>query len=143
MTAEKFVAAARGMLGRQWRHRGRNKLGVDCVGLVVIAAHQAGKPIADHTHYGREPWDGRLAKELQMLCGDPIEPPWQAGDIALIRWGTGEPSHLAIFGDYLYGGLSLIHAHNLHGVVEHRLDEFHLSCIQEVYRLWPGKSSQS
>lgn len=142
MTAAAFVRAARSMLGLPWRHRGRNRLGVDCVGLVVLAAAKAGCRIPDHTHYGREPWDDRLRKELKALCGAPVND-WCVGDIALISWGKGEPSHLAILGDYLYGGLSLIHAHNLHGVVEHRLDEIHSQYIQEVYRLWPVKSFQS
>jgi len=43
--------------------------------------------------------------------------------VVLIRFQRN-PHHLALVGDYLYGGLSLIHADSTLGrVVEHRLDE--------------------
>lgn len=42
----------------------------------------------------------------------------QPGDIALFRWGKGEPSHVGVIADYLYGGLSIIHASTREGVIE-------------------------
>lgn len=141
MSAQAFVEHARSLRGTPWRHRGRKPWGVDCVGLVVLSAQAAGYPMRDATHYGREPWEDRLRKELREYCGAPVDGEWLPGDIVLIRWHRGEPSHVGIIGDYLYGGLSLIHAQNLHGVVEHALSGYYLSVVEEVYRLWPVKSS--
>lgn len=141
MSAELFVAHARSLLRTPWRHRGRKPWGVDCVGLVVLSARAAGAQVNDFTRYGREPWDDMLRKTLRRYCGEPVDD-WRAGDIALIRWAPGDPSHLAILADHPLGGLSMIHAQNLHGVVEHRLSGFYLDAVEEVYRLWPVKSSQ-
>jgi cell wall-associated NlpC family hydrolase len=43
--AARLVAAARGYVGAPWRHLGRSgRLGVDCIGLVLAAAADAGLP---------------------------------------------------------------------------------------------------
>jgi hypothetical protein len=138
--AQDFVAAARSLVGTPWRHRGRGRRGIDCVGLVVVSARAAGLKLDDATHYGRYPWDDRLRKELQANFGDPVAEP-QVGDVALICWNKLEPSHVAIFGDYLYGGLSLIHCENLSGCIEQSLPRNFADIIVEVYRPWPVKSS--
>lgn len=142
MSREAFVAHARSMIGTPWRHRGRKPWGVDCVGLIVLSAQAAGFPMQDARHYGREPWDDQLRKELRYYAGEPLSGAWEPGDVVLIRWGKGEPSHVGILGDYAHGGLSLIHAQNVYGVVEHSLSGYFLDCVEEAYRLWPVKSSQ-
>lgn len=140
MSAEKFVECARQLKGARWRHRGRKPWAVDCLGLVALSLHGAGfKEIRDETRYGREPWEDSLRQGLRDRLGDPVTD-WRAGDIALIRWRKDEPSHVAILADHPNGGLSLIHAHNLHGVVEHALSGPYLGCVEEVYRPWPAKS---
>lgn len=134
MTAQAFVEAARKLKGARWRHRGRKEWAVDCVGLIVLAAREAGIRASDQTYYGREPWDDRLRKACRANFGEPIAAiEARAGDVALIRWRNGEPSHVAIVGDDRRG-LTLIHAHNLHGVVECSLAEPYASCVVEVYR---------
>ena len=135
MSAQEFIAAARKLKGARWRHRGRKEWAVDCIGLVVMAAREAGIPTADETYYGREPWDDRLRKGCQRRWGEALAPALaRAGDVALIRWKAGDPSHVAIIGDHPDGGLTLIHAHNLHGVVEQSLAEAIAGCVVEVYR---------
>jgi hypothetical protein len=141
--AHTFVTAARAMKGTRWRHRGRKPWAVDCVGLIVLAAKAAGRQLDDEPIYGREPWDDQLRKGLRRRFGDPLSAgePRECGDIALIRWHQGEPSHVAIIGDHPEGGLSLIHAHNIHGVVECALSGPYESCVIEVYRPWRDKFS--
>lgn len=124
----------------RWRHRGRKPWAVDCIGLLVLSAQAAGIPIEDVKDYGRDPWDDRLRQSLRATFGDPVSQ-WKPGDIALIRWSHGEPSHVAVIGDHP-AGLSLIHASSIHGVVEHSLSGPFLDCIVEVYRPWPVKSYQ-
>lgn len=124
MSAETFVAAARELVGRaRWRHRGRKPWAVDCIGLLVVAGAKAGIDAPDEEGYGREPWDDRLLRGLTARFGEPVEleADWRPGDIAVIRWDKSEPSHVGILADYPHGGLSIIHAHNVNGVIEHRL----------------------
>lgn len=137
-----FVSSARAMLGTPWRHRGRKPWGVDCIGLVVLAAQAAGVEVVDPKYYGREPWEDRLRQGLRQHCGVPVTDAWREGDIALINWREGDPSHVGIIANYKYGGLSIIHANNLFGVVEHPLTGPFIQAVVEVYRLWPVKSSQ-
>lgn len=140
MGAAAFVAAARALQGARWRHRGRKPWALDCIGLVVLAGTRAGLNVQDETGYGREPWDDRLCKGCRERFGAP-RPASEArlGDIAIIRWGKAEPSHMGIVGDHPHG-LSLIHVHNLHGWREQRIDERMLGQIVEIYRPWPEAS---
>lgn len=138
MSAEAFVTHARSLIGTRWRHRGRKPWAVDCIGLIVMSLDAAGMdwPEARETvRYGRDPWDDQLRKALRVQFGDPVKDR-QAGDIALIRWGRGEPSHVAILGSHPNGGLTLIHAHSVHGVVEQSLSGPFLDCLVEIYRPW-------
>lgn len=138
MSADLFVSCARRMKGARWRHRGRKPWAVDCVGLVVLAAKQSGLQLQDEPIYGREPWDDQLRTGLRSRWGNPVST-WQSGDIALIRWRKGEPSHVAIIGDHPDGGLTLIHADNLKGVVECSLSGPFRECVIEAYRPWVSR----
>lgn len=133
-TPAAFVEAARSLKGAKWRHHGRKPWAVDCVGLVVLAAHKCGLELLDEAGYGREPWEDRLRRACRARFDGPVQDQ-RAGDVALIRWARGEPSHLAIVGNRPEGeGLTLIHAHNLAGVVEIGLAGRYLDCVVEVYR---------
>lgn len=92
---------------------------MDCIGNVKLALEAGGYRFRTDTKpvYGREPWDDQLRKRLQAEFGDPVDGP-RVGDIGLVRWRNGEPSHVGLLADYLYGGLSIIHAMRMHGVVE-------------------------
>lgn len=138
-----FVEAARSLIGARWRHRSRKPWAVDCVGLLVLAGEKVGLDVKAPKVYGREPWEQMLQAGLRENFGDPL-PAKEArpGDVACIRWRKGEPSHIALVGDHPEGWLTLIHAHNLHGVCEHSLAPPFDKVIVEVYRPWPDTSSQ-
>lgn len=139
MSRQAFVEAARSLVGTPWRHRGRSYRGVDCIGLVELSGGLAGLagPLLskDERRYGREPWNDQLRAGCQARWGDPL-PVAQAqpGDIALVCWGHGEPHHMGIIGNHPSGGLSIIHAHNLRGVIEQGLSGPVLAGVLEVYR---------
>lgn len=143
-----FVQHARSLVGRAtWRHRSRKAWAVDCAGVAVYAMRKMGLDEhfrlrkEDEIPYGREPWDDMLRKVMRDRFGEPFsKKDAQPGDISLIRRGQGEPSHVGVIGDHPCGGLSLIHATNIHGVVEHALSGPFLDCIVEVYRPWPKHS---
>lgn len=131
-----FVGHARSLLGAAWRHRGRKPWALDCLGLVVLSAHAAGWPVVDEPFYGREPWDDKLRRVMRQQLGDPIprKEDMEPGDVVLIHWRDGDPTHVGIIGNYIYGGVSLIHCDTIDGCVEHSIDQHYIDCIMEVYR---------
>lgn len=134
--AQQYVDSARALVGAKWRHRGRKPWALDCIGLLVVAAYRAGLTAKDEAGYGREPWEDRLAEGLRERFGEPVTD-WRAGDIAVIRWAKGEPSHTGILANHPLGGLSIIHAHTINGVVEHALRGPVLDGIVAVFRPFP------
>ncbi len=130
-----LVESARKYLGVPFRHRGRIATRLDCVGLIVLAFKDIGREILnDKQHYGREPHADGLREGLIAEFGEPCAE-MKVGDVALIAYNTEIPHHVAIVGNYLYGGFSLIHADGMVGkVVEHRLDAKWQKMILETYR---------
>lgn len=135
--AQQFIAFARSLVGKaRWRHMGRKPWAVDCGGLVELSARAAGFTRGESPkRYGREPWDDMLRKSYRAVCGEPVTD-WRPGDVALFRDARDTPIHLGIIADHPDGGLSVIHVHNLHGVVEQRLAGDMRSRVVEVYRLF-------
>ena len=115
-TAEALIAAARGYIGVPWRHQGRSRFGIDCVGLLVCAAHDLGIQVADMRAYEREPRAHDLACMLRRHCVSvPVARP---GDIVLM----GRPStHVGILTD-AHRPFGLIHVPTNGACAEVRFD---------------------
>jgi cell wall-associated NlpC family hydrolase len=117
-----LVAHARSLVGVPFKHRGRSRDGIDCVGLVQVCLQAVGRETQDDLTYPRIPVPGlpALRDALIRHFGEPVKT-LAPGDVVAMRW-TGDLSHVAIVGDYPYGGLSVIHALALdRRVVETRL----------------------
>ncbi len=135
---QQIVAEARTWIGTRFVHQARLKgHGCDCAGLVVGVCKALGLSDFDKADYSRIP-DGimmrRICEEtMTAIAFTDVQP----GDVLLFHFGS-HPQHLGIVGDYLHGGLSIIHAYApSHKVVETRLDEVWISRIVAAYRL-PG-----
>jgi cell wall-associated NlpC family hydrolase len=106
-------AAARAYLGTPWRHLGRSATGIDCIGLVILAARDCGITIPDPAPYAREPQGNRLAaaaSEHGVRVGQA-----QPGDVLLFRAGL-YAGHVGIAGLHPEHGIpSVIHAYAKHG----------------------------
>lgn len=115
MRSADVVAAARGWLGVPYRHQGRSREGVDCIGLVlvVLAQGRALPPgFRDAFAYSRLPQAGMLEREVGARCQRIAAP--VPGSIGLFRWKR-EAQHVAIM-----TGDGLVHAYESVGeVVEH------------------------
>lgn len=85
MIADAFVAAARGYVGVPWRHLGRSPTGVDCIGLVLLGAHEAGMDLPDPAPYAREPQGTRLLEGILAHATRVAEA--APGDVLLFRMG--------------------------------------------------------
>jgi len=92
-----LVDAARAYLGVPFRHQGRNKLGLDCVGLVVVALADIGIVVEDEIGYSLNPHKGRLESGINrnsFLKEVPVDQ-IAAGDVLLIAY-KHVPQHVAI-----------------------------------------------
>lgn len=124
-----MVAAARGWVGVPWRHQGRTRAGIDCVGLLIVVAQDLGIDDGfDFRAYSRRP-DGRALRELMVDKLDraaAIAP----GRIGLFAQAGTYPCHVGVFGDR-----TMIHAHALNRkVVEHRLSDEWRCRLRGVFR---------
>jgi len=133
------VERAREMLGVPFLHLGRDRNGIDCVGLV---AHAHDYDAALIPAYPRDPLNGQLELNLTKILGTPalIAPfdaaELQAGDVVAIAY-KGPIRHVAIVGNHptIAGVLSLIHTDSGVGqVVEHILDFKWIRRIKKVWR---------
>lgn len=99
MTADAFVAAARGFLGVPWVHQGRTTRGVDCVGLIVLSARAAGLDAPMTADYGRMQDYRQARRYLEEFCTrvGQAEP----GDIVLFK--TSMTLHMAIVSEVVDG----------------------------------------
>lgn len=140
MNKEQIVSIAREALNTPWRHQARlGGVAMDCAGLPIFIGKRIGLQMDALDVYGRLPVPAEMRAELDRHLVRVSKKDMQAGDVAWIKFEK-EPQHFAVIGDYLHGGLSLIHAYNgagLNKVVEHRLDDQWLARIVGVWR-FPG-----
>lgn len=119
----RFVDEARKLLGTPWKHVGRGPTGIDCVGLLLVAAQRAGLPAPmEYTSYTRLPVGASLLVEFDKYCApksllDPLP-----GDILVTRdESVLLPCHCAIIVDRD----RIVHAYaRARRVVESRLEDF-------------------
>lgn len=131
--AELIVAAAKAAIGTPFRHQGRTLgRGLDCAGLAIHCAQQAGIATYDENDYPRQPGGGRLEAAFDQqpaLVRIPVSE-MAPGDVLLMTF-EGQPQHVAIVGD---NGM-IIHAYEPIGrVVEHGLNKFWRARIVRAYR---------
>jgi cell wall-associated NlpC family hydrolase len=137
----KLHEAARSYLGIPFRHQGRSRNGLDCIGLLVMALRDCGRPVQDVTTYGENPHNGLLELNLLREFGPAIDlSDASPGDLVAIayarRLNRFVTRHVAVLGDYPKGGLSLIHTDQAIGhVIEHRLDGNWAGRITGVWRV--------
>lgn len=96
VTREELLAEARTWIGVPWVHQGRNRFGVDCIGLLLVVGWKLGLSDYDVTGYGRVPnGDFMLRECARLLVPTAAERP---GDVLLMRFKR-EPQHLAFVTD--------------------------------------------
>ena len=108
------VDEARRWIGVPFLHQGRNRAGVDCIGLVICVAQRLELIAAnfERTDYGRLATRGELSSKITEHCvrlGRPTP-----GCLLALRWNR-ETAHVAIF-----DGVNIVHAYEGAGrVIEH------------------------
>lgn len=128
---DKMLAASRACVGTPFMHQGRvPHVGLDCVGLIVVALRAAGVCVNDRTDYGLFPHGAMLEEALQRHATRMHEAP-RAGDILLFTI-KHQPQHV---------GLQTSATHFIHAyapqkkVVENSLTALWQRRLHSVYRL--------
>lgn len=117
-TREDVVAEARSWIGTRWIHQGRNRHGIDCIGLVVVVRRELGFTGYDVAGYPREP-DGTFLSHFLNAGGIRVGIlKAQPADLLLFR-DARSPCHVGIITRRDGDVLRMAHAHALrHRVVE-------------------------
>lgn len=136
----RLVEAARAYIGTGFGHRGRTATKLDCAGLMVRVYADCGLAVPDVKRYGREPVKDGLVQAAVDALGQPIATgPVPAGflrpgDVLLVKFDV-HPHHVMLVGDYVFGGLSVIHADGHYSkVLETRLGDRQMKKITHVFR---------
>ena len=132
--AAALVAAARGYVGVPWRHLGRSRTGVDCIGLMLLAAREAGCDLPDPAPYAREPQGTRLLEGILGHAARVTAP--APGDVLLFRMGL-YGGHVGIASIHpAWGVPACIHAYApRRQVVEQPMDTELRSALIGAFRL--------
>lgn len=134
-TREQIVSAARRYLGVRYRHQGRNRQGLDCIGLLICVARDVGYVAeGDRLDYSRQHNGVALRAGLDANAVPIAVDQYKPGDILLMRFDT-LPQHVAIVTDK-----GMIHSFlTARRVVEHRLSDDWQARIVAAYS-FPGVS---
>lgn len=127
------VRAARSFIGCRYRHQGRSREGVDCIGLPVLVRAELGLPALDVEGYARRTTDSEMLNFCRSHMREVMRDQLQPGDLLVCMHGVTR--HMAIVGDYPVRGLSIIHAHLPNKkVVECRLDDAFMANVRGCFR---------
>lgn len=127
------VAEARAWIGTRYRHQGRSREGVDCIGLPVCVRAGLGLPAMDASGYARQTTDSEMLSYCRANMVEVDRSAIAPGD--LLVQVNGMVRHMAIVADYLHGGLSIVHAWlPARRVVEQRLDENFMKAVRGCFR---------
>lgn len=130
VTRQMVIDEARRWIGTPYVHQGRNRHGLDCIGLLLVVGHALRLSDYDVTGYGRTPDAGFLQAECDRLM--QRVPSAQPGDVLLMRFKR-QPQHLAIVTDR-----GIIHAwYGARSVVETSLATSWASRVVQAYAI-PG-----
>ena len=110
-TREEIVKEAKSWLGVRFKKGGRDRMGVDCVGLLVNVGRSCGFEIEDTVEYSFDPAPEKF-KSMVYGQTDLAMNGLAVGSILLLRQAMF-PMHTGIISRDFHGRLSVINA-NLH-----------------------------
>ena len=127
---EKMIETARACEGTPFHHQGRAPgLGLDCIGLIVVALQSVGVQVDDRTDYRPRPDGVSLIAALKAHGARRVET-IEPGDVLVFRYDQ-QPQHVALAVSFN----RLIHAFAPAGkVVESETGAYWLRRLVAVYR---------
>lgn len=109
VTSDLIVAEARTWLGVPWRHQGRTRAGIDCVGLLVCVARALGLSDYDRSGYGRHAQGQAFVHHFRAAM-DPIAIAAAGPGDVLVFADRAYPCHCGVLTEK-HGVPHLLHAH--------------------------------
>lgn len=107
---EAFVEAARSWIGVRYKHLGRDRYGVDCIGVVIKSAHEVGWTDYDTLNYPRRPNPKDFLRELNNQLIRIPKKQVGHGDVAVFA-EPRHPCHTGIIDIDERGRKYVIHAY--------------------------------
>lgn len=119
----------------KFRHQGRSKSGVDCIGLFAKTAEEIGRTIPIPSNYSHHPDQKFLFAEMCRLFDKIPKKEMKIGDLVLMRFMDDKLRipcrHVAIRTD-----LGLLHSSaQFRKVTEHGLNDEWMDKIEHVFRM--------
>jgi cell wall-associated NlpC family hydrolase len=132
---QQIIVHCREWLGVKFRHQGRSKSGIDCIGLFAEAAREIGRTIPIPSNYTHHPDQKVLFAELNRLFEKITKAEMAVGDLLLMRFMDDQQRipcrHVAIRTD-----LGVLHSSaQFKKVTEHGLDSEWMEKIEHVFRM--------
>lgn len=110
MDRSAVIEHARSYIGTRWKHQGRTREGVDCVGLIVNSMIANGKPVDDFTGYTRRPSSDKFLTYFLDRGGVYTKKQNVAEGDILIFSEKSYPCHVGFY-SIKNGNPHLLHAH--------------------------------
>ena len=113
--ANDIVSVANELVGLIYRHQGRGKEGVDCVGVPIYIAHRLGLSDWDTKDYGPRP-ALQVFNKMIITTGATRIPmsDLSHGDMVQVSWDGAPPVHVGIIEVDERDQMWMIHAFLLH-----------------------------
>lgn len=123
MTGADVTAEARTWIGTRWEHQGRSDDAIDCAGLILKVAQALGIFTLEKADYPRMATDEMMLDLCREHLVEISRADLAPGDVVVMRYGSNR--HIGIIGDYVHGGLTVIHAQTMHPrrVVENQFND--------------------
>lgn len=132
---DRVIEEARRWVGVPFRHAGRDRLGIDCVGLPLILLRFLHYTDFEDTDYSRSVNPERMRREIELFCVK-IEEGFENAQTADLFFFNimGATQHIGVYTGKKDN--TLIHAYESVGrVVEHIMNQKWINRIDTVYRL--------
>ena len=132
---QQLVLHSREWMHTKFRHQGRSKYGVDCIGLFAEVAKEIGRSIPIPSNYTHHPDQKFLLSEMNRLFDKITKKEMAVGDLVLMRFMDDQTRipcrHVAIVTN-----LGLLHSSaQFKKVTEHGLNDEWMAKIEHVFRL--------
>lgn len=136
ITPYEVIEEAKLWKGTPFKHQGRTKHGLDCVGFCLVVGWNLGIYDKDHQKYSRYPQGDLLRNNLEEVLTKVKKEDLDIGMIVMMKIDV-DPQHMAIITPYSEQSFGMIHSYYKRGVVEHRLSLGWKNRIVSVYKI-PG-----
>jgi cell wall-associated NlpC family hydrolase len=138
MIGDRVLAEARALLGTPWRHLGRSETGIDCIGLVLVAAARVGIVLPDPAPYTREPSGQTLRQGMASVLDHVPLAEVEPGDVLVMNLGL-YAGHVGLYAVHpTYGAPAVVHAYLPRKRVVEELLEQHRAAVTGAFRFREG-----